>query len=89
MAAMKTTRQKFWEAADLLSTGEGSLQIRLRSAAEHLRGIDVAEIPAHLSADFEKIMSLPDTDTDGLTRDEAEALASAILHIYAEMHAGM
>ena len=86
---METTKQKFWEAADLLSTGEGPLQIRLRSAAEHLRGVDPAQLPAPLRADFEKIVSLPDTDTSSLSRDEAEALASAIFHIYAEVHEGM
>lgn len=83
---METTRKKFWEAADLLSTGDGPLQIRLRSAAEHLRGVDPAKIPAPLRADFEKIMTLSETDTEALTPDEAEALASSIFHIYAEVH---
>ncbi|MDI1229408.1 MAG: hypothetical protein PSY14_17145 [bacterium] len=83
---METTRQKFWEAADLLSTGDGPLQIRLRSAAEHLRDVDVKKIPEELRADFEKIQSLADADTTSLSRDEAEEFASAIFHIYAEVH---
>lgn len=86
---METTRQKFWEAADLLSTGDGSLQIRLHSAAEHLRVVDAAKIPAPLRADFEKILSLTEAEAEHLTRDEAEALASALFHIYAEVHEGM
>ncbi len=86
---METTRQKFWQAADLLSTGDGPLQIRLRSAAEHLRGVDAEKLPAYLRADFEKILTLTEADAERLTRDEAEALASSIFHIYAEVHEGM
>ncbi|MDF3023160.1 MAG: hypothetical protein K0R10_521 [Alphaproteobacteria bacterium] len=86
---MESTRQKFWEAADLLSTGDCPLQIRLRTAAEHLRSVDASKIPAPLRADFEKIQSLTEAEAEHLTRDEAEALASAIFHIYAEVHEGM
>lgn len=86
---METTRKKFWEAADLLSTGDGPLQIRLRTAAEYLRDVDVAKIPEHLREDFDKILTLPDADADTMTRDEAEALASSIFSIYAEVHEGM
>lgn len=86
---METTRQKFWEAADLLSTGDGSLQIRLRSAAEHLRGVNAEKIPEHLRADFDRIITLSETEAASLSPDEAEALASSIFSIYAEVHEGM
>ncbi len=86
---METTRQKFWEAADLLSTGVGPLQIRLQIAADHLRGVDAEKIPEHLRAEFDKILTLSETEAAKLSRDEAEALASSIFSIYTEVHEGM